>query len=60
MKKRTIFDTSSEVSKKPATRDITIEPEMIELKRMIRSGELDADRAVTNIKGKLCHEDENE
>ena len=42
--KRTIFDTSSEVTKKKATQDINAEPEMIELKRMVRAGELDRGR----------------
>ncbi len=57
MKKRTVFDTSSEVTKKKAVRDINAEPEMIELKRMIRDGELDAARTITTIKGELNHED---
>ena len=52
MKKRTVFDTSSQVTKKKAVRDITAEPEMIELKRMIREGELDAARTVATMKGK--------
>lgn len=45
------FDTSSEVTKKKAVRDINAEPEMIELKRMIRAGELSAARTITTIKG---------
>ena len=58
--KRTIFDTSSEVTKKKAARDISTEPEMIELKRMIRAGELDAARTIKTIKGNLNHEDKTE
>ena len=38
-----VFDTSDEVTKN-GSRDINTEPEMIELKRMIRAGELDAKR----------------
>jgi hypothetical protein len=44
-----IFDTSSEVTKKKPVLDINGEPEMIELKRMIRAGELDADRVRLSI-----------
>ena len=36
---------------KPAGRDIANEPEMIELKRMIRAGELDAGRTTRHLKG---------
>jgi len=43
-----IFDTSSQVTKKQ-TRNISDEPEMIELKRMIRAGELDPGRTVKHI-----------
>ena len=56
--KRTIFDTSSQVTKKKAVRDINAEPEMIELKRMIREGELDAARTIANVKRGLNHENE--
>lgn len=49
------FDTSSQVTKKKAM-DISSEPEMIELKRMIRAGELDPRRTVENIKGDLSME----
>ena len=55
--KRTVFDTSSEVTKKKRVRDINVEPEMIELKRMIREGELDAARTIATVKGELNHED---
>ena len=48
--KRTIFDTSCEVTKKKGVRDINAEPEMIELKQMIRAGELDANRATRHLK----------
>jgi hypothetical protein len=51
------FDTSSEVTKKKAAQDITAEPEMIELKRMIRAGELDAARTIATVKGELNHEE---
>jgi len=52
MKKHNLFDTSSEVTKKKAVRDIKAEPEMIELKRMIRAGELDAVRTIAIIRDK--------
>jgi peptidyl-tRNA hydrolase len=39
-----VFDTSCEVTKKKPVRDINAEPEMQELKRMIREGELDPRR----------------
>ena len=48
--KRAVFDTSSEVTKKKHIRDIDAEPEMVELKRMIRDGELDAARTVTTVR----------
>jgi hypothetical protein len=38
-------------------RDINAEPEMIELKRMIRDGELDAGRTIASVKGEWNHED---
>ena len=60
MKKRTIFDTSSEVTKKKAALDINAELEMIELKRMIRDGELNAARTIATIKGELNHENKAE
>lgn len=41
---KSTFVTSDDVTKKKPARDISIEPEMIELKRMIRDGELDASR----------------
>lgn len=47
---KTAFDTSSEVTKKKTARNINAEPEMIELKRMIRDGELDPDRVISKIK----------
>jgi hypothetical protein len=49
------FDTSSEVT----NRDINHEPEMIELKRMIREGDLDAARTIATIK-EGDHETETE
>lgn len=55
--KQTVFDTSSEVTKKNNVQAINAEPEMIELKRMIRAGELDAGRTIENIKGEISHED---
>jgi uncharacterized protein (DUF1501 family) len=54
------FDTSSEVTKKKAAQGINAEPEMIELKRMIRAGELDAARTIATVKGELSHEDKAE
>jgi hypothetical protein len=45
------------VTKKKRVRDINVEPEMIELKRMIREGELDAARTIATVKGELNHED---
>lgn len=55
--KRTVFDTSLQVTKKKHVGDINAEPEMIELKRMIRNGELDAARTIATVKGELNHED---
>ena len=50
MKKRpAVFDTSSEVTKKKRGKDINAEPEMIELKRMIRAGELSGGRTVKEL-----------
>jgi hypothetical protein len=49
------FDTSDEVTKKKG-RDINAEPEMIELKRMIREGELNQARTIAKIKGGFNHE----
>jgi hypothetical protein len=39
-RQRTNFDTSSQMTKKKRVRDINAEPEMIELKLMIRDGKL--------------------
>ena len=36
---------------RPAGRNIAAEPEMVELKRMIRAGELDAGRTAEHLKG---------
>lgn len=47
--KKTDFDTSTEVTKKKTARDINAEPEMIELKRMIRDRELDPDRVIATV-----------
>jgi hypothetical protein len=45
MDKIVFYDISSDVTKKK-TPDINAEPQMIELKRMIRSGELDGERTI--------------
>ena len=44
----------SKHDKKPG-KDINKEPEMKELKRMIRKGELDPDRATEHLKDKATH-----
>ena len=44
---RIIFDTSVEVTKKKNNSDINAEPEMVELKHMIRSGALCANISET-------------
>ena len=49
-KRRAAFDTSSQVTKKKGGPDIAAEPEMVELKRMIRAGELDAGRTAAHLK----------
>jgi hypothetical protein len=39
-------------------KDIGKEPEMVELKRMIRDGELDPDRTVDHLKSEDAQEDD--
>ena len=48
---KTTFDTSPQLTKKKDVRDINAEPEMIELKRMVREGKLDTDQTIKNVKG---------